>query len=226
MNNYRHALKKVGLALIIVGSIDIAIMIYCIINMISYSSSFNIFAVVAGILIYRGGLKTTLLVSWMSAFLISGIFGVILIIPAFIPFDLITTYLRLSPASLVGPIFFGAMFFVFLLWIYKSLTALDIFEAMDENAINRKSRFKRPTTGFIAGGCLIILLAILVPSLIGGETVDQAKIRAEQEVGSGYKFAITSINVQSTYGGKTRVRARVIAYNDNEIKHIPLRWEK
>ena len=226
MDTHHQTLKKVGIALIIVGCIDIALMIYCIINRISYSSSFNIFAVIAGIFLFRGGLKTALFVSWFSAFMLCTLVGALLIMPIFIPFDLIITYLKLSPSILIKPVFFGILIFSFLLWIYKSLTAPHIFKAMDENNINRKSRWKKPTTGFLAGGCLIILLAITVPFLIGGETVEQAKIRAQEEVGRGYKFTVSSINVQSTFGGKTQIKAQVIAYNDEEIKHIPLSWEK
>ena len=38
-------LHRVGLALIVFGLLDIGLMIYCIFNGVSYSSSFNIFAV-------------------------------------------------------------------------------------------------------------------------------------------------------------------------------------
>lgn len=41
-------LVRTGKVLITVGVIDIGVMIYCIANEISYSSSFNIFAVIAG----------------------------------------------------------------------------------------------------------------------------------------------------------------------------------
>jgi hypothetical protein len=55
-------LKCVGGVLLIVGLVDIAVMIYCIANRISYSSSFNIFAVVAGIFLLRGNLRAASLV--------------------------------------------------------------------------------------------------------------------------------------------------------------------
>ena len=42
--------------LISVGVIDIAVMIYCIINAMHYSSSFNVFSVTLGILLVRGNL--------------------------------------------------------------------------------------------------------------------------------------------------------------------------
>jgi hypothetical protein len=50
-------LRKTGGVLLAVGLIDIAVMIYCIANQISYSSSFNIFAVVAGVFLLLGNLR-------------------------------------------------------------------------------------------------------------------------------------------------------------------------
>ncbi len=50
MEEYRAILKRVGLVLIAVGLCDIIFMIYCVSQGQSYSSSFNIFAVIAGVL--------------------------------------------------------------------------------------------------------------------------------------------------------------------------------
>jgi hypothetical protein len=50
----RRILHRVGLALFAFGLLDIAVMIYCLANAVSYSSSFNIFAVISGIYLWRG----------------------------------------------------------------------------------------------------------------------------------------------------------------------------
>ena len=50
----RTILRRVGLVLIAFGMLDIGVMIYCIANAINYSSSFNVFAVIAGIYVGRG----------------------------------------------------------------------------------------------------------------------------------------------------------------------------
>lgn len=47
-------LNKVGVALFVVVVIDIAIFTCCFIYKISYSSSFNIFSVVVGLLLIKG----------------------------------------------------------------------------------------------------------------------------------------------------------------------------
>jgi hypothetical protein len=50
----RRILHRVGFALIVFGLLDIGVMIYCIVNSVNYSSSFNVFAVLAGVYVRRG----------------------------------------------------------------------------------------------------------------------------------------------------------------------------
>jgi len=46
---YQKILRNVGWALLWLGVVDVGVMIYCIANNIGYSSSFNIFAIIAGV---------------------------------------------------------------------------------------------------------------------------------------------------------------------------------
>lgn len=68
METYRKNLKQIGSVLIVLGLLDICWMIYCISHNISYASSFNFFAVIAGIFLYRGNAKTAAIAAWFSAF--------------------------------------------------------------------------------------------------------------------------------------------------------------
>ena len=68
METYRKNLKQIGSVLIVLGLLDICWMIYCISHKISYASSFNFFAVIAGIFLYRGNAKTAAIAAWFSAF--------------------------------------------------------------------------------------------------------------------------------------------------------------
>ena len=78
-----------GVILLVVGLLDIGIMIYCIVNKLAYSSSLNIFAVIAGILLIRGSVKTARNTRWFIAFLLTGLFGFLLLYPLITPFDLL-----------------------------------------------------------------------------------------------------------------------------------------
>ena len=68
MEDTYNPFRKVGITLLIIGIIDIGVMAYCISNSISYSSSFNIFAVIAGVLLMKGSVKTARIIRWISAF--------------------------------------------------------------------------------------------------------------------------------------------------------------
>ncbi len=226
MNEHKAILKKVGSALIVIGLLDIAFMVYCIVNSTSYSSSFNIFAIIAGIFLYRGGLKTAKIVSFFSAFFLSGMGGLLFVLPILMPFDLIFTYLKLNPLTSVAYLFFTIFLLAFLTWVLKSLTSPIVTDAMDHKGIDRKSFLSRPRSGIICGILLLITLSVTLPLLLKGEAADIAKNKAQKKVGSGYKFHVSSINMQSNFGGKTHVSAIVMAYNDNEIRQVPVTFEK
>ncbi len=225
MADYRSLLKTVGVSLIVIGILDIGVMIYSITHGIGYFSSFNIFAVVAGILLYRGSLKTARVVAWFSAFMLASSIGILLFAPFMVPHDLILAYLNLYPLSFWGRIILGICFLIFLRWIYRSLTNPTTLGAMEDAKIDHLSFWRKPSTGFIVGGLLSIIMVVSLSLLLRGEMVDQAKARAQFKTGAGYKFVVTSLRASSS-GGKTRVRSRLIAYNSNEIKQVEVDWEE
>ncbi len=67
---------------------------------------------------------------------------------------------------------------------------------------------------------------VTMPLLLKGESAEMAKIEAQKKVGNGYKFVVSSINMQSNFGGKTHVNAVVTAYNDKAIKIVQIAFEK
>jgi hypothetical protein len=151
MDDYRSSLKVVGIILIIVGFLDIGWMIWCITHGQGYSSSFNIFAVIAGILLMRGSLRTANVVASFSAFFLSGLLGVVVIIPFLVPFDLVLAYLRVYPLYVMLGLFFFACTLVLLGWIYRRLTTPPILAAIAEEHPQCTKFWRRPSTGFLSG---------------------------------------------------------------------------
>src|ERR1700689_4822756 len=94
--SYRSILKRVGVVLVLAGLAAIGWMIYCIIHRRSYSSSLNLFAVAAGILLIRGSLRTDSLVRWFSVFFLSGCGATLFAWPEVQPVDLTLTEMRLN----------------------------------------------------------------------------------------------------------------------------------
>jgi hypothetical protein len=225
MGDHRKSLRTVGTALIIVGVLDIAWMVYCIAAWMSYRSSFNIFAVVAGVLLRRGSLATARVVAGSSAFFIAGIAGVLLALPILAPLDLLWTYLTLHPLAVGAEALFLAAMLVFLTWVYRRLTASDVLAAMDEGGIERKRFGRRPSTGFVIGALLGVVLLVAARVTSSGAMAEEAKVKARSKVGGGYKLCVASVGWSST-GGRTTVDALVIAYNPHEIRPVKIRWEE
>lgn len=105
-------LTRVGLVLISVGVIDIAVMIYCIINAMHYSSSFNIFSVALGILLVRGNLWAASVVRFFGALFLASSIALIAFLPFVQPISLTLAEIRnTSPFSLLFPIILLAICF-------------------------------------------------------------------------------------------------------------------
>ena len=225
MNDYRETLKKVGYVLIIIGTIDIGAMVYCIMNNIAYASSLNIFALIAGLFLLKGGLKTALNVSQFSAFLLGGTIGFPILVLSIVPIDLIKTFLSLYPATFIGMVIYVIILASILYWVYNQLASRIVLEAIDKAGIDRITFLKRPKTGFFAGGFIIILLLIILPLSLSGETASVAIAKAKDKVGNNYNFFVSSM--QSSYDGQIKhYRTSVIAYNQNDIKEIEFEWSK
>ncbi|MBV8249935.1 MAG: hypothetical protein JO200_15990 [Comamonas sp.] len=92
-------LKRTGTVLLGVGLLDIALMVYCIVKSVSYSSSFNIFAVVAGIFLLRGSLRAAAIVRGFAMFALAGHLTLVLASPLLQPMALTLTRVRLGPLS-------------------------------------------------------------------------------------------------------------------------------
>lgn len=221
--NTQHILilKRVGAVLLIIGLVDIAVMIYCIANRISYSSSFNIFAVVAGIFLLRGSLRTASIVRWFSVFMLTAFVAMLLVWPFMQPVSLTLTQVRLSPAASFATVAFMAFVLGLLIWLVKELGREPIQVA--RASAGRKRRDMRIPAA--AGAGLVVIMVIFMTLLLGGDSADHAKSIAEQQAGPGYSFHVSSLNIAKNNQG-TFVSGVVTAWNDNQIWNIPVHWEE
>lgn len=214
-------LKRVGGLLLVVGLIDIAVMIYCIANRISYSSSFNIFAVVAGIFLLRGSLRAASIVHWFAVFMLAAFVTLLLAWPVIQPFALTLTQIRLNPGMSFATFVFMVFVLGFLGWLIRELGREPVMAA--RASAGRKQRDMRIPAA--AGVGLVIVMGIFMAFLLGGETADRAKSMAEQQIGPGYRLTVSSLNIAKNNQG-TFVSGVVTAWNDNEIRNLPVHWEE
>jgi hypothetical protein len=174
-------LTRVGGVLLTVGLIDIAVMIYCVANHISYTSSFNIFAVVAGIFLLRGSLRAASLVRWFAVFILAGVLSLLIALPFLQPLDLTLTQVRLDPVAFLGTVVIGAFALCLLLWVSRELGRQPIQAALASAGIKRRD-MRIPAA---AGVGLVVVLGIFLMALLQlSGSAEHAKSMAEQQVGA------------------------------------------
>ena len=218
---YVRILKQVGGVLLVVGLIDIGVMIYCAVNHISYSSSFNVFAVIAGIFLLRGSLGAASVVRWFAVFLLAATISVAVAWPLVQPVDLTRTQFRLNPDAFTATVALMAFLFAMLLWVIRQLSSEPVLAA--QAAGGRKVRDMRIPA--ILGIGLVVLLFTLLNMLMGGQTGEHAKAMARQQLGAGFHYHVSSLNI-NTGGGLTSVDGMVTAWNEKEIRQVRVQWQE
>jgi hypothetical protein len=208
-------LRRVGWALIVVGLLDIGFMVYCIMNNLSYSSSLNIFAVIAGIFLLRQSMKTASIVSFFAAFMLAGLGLAAGLFPLLMPFDLLATQFRLNPISSILTVVVAVIFLVFAYWVYRSLTSQVVMEARRAAGANAK----KPVLAFIVGFALAIGLFGVMAVVTKGPSAENAISKAKALTGPGYKYYVTSMHWSGNSGSAT-----VTAYSSTEIREVKVKW--
>lgn len=216
--DYRAILKRVGIALIVFGLIDIAFMIYTVSEGRSYSSSFNVFAVIAGIFLFRGSLAAARLVTRFSAFMLAAFFGAIfLLLPFLQPPGLMLIQARLDPVATLSAWLIAIVGLTLIAWTYRQLRSVAVLEALKTSG--------RPTSppkvAFGLGLVLAIVLAAVLFLAFKGATGDKAVELAREKLGHDYNYAIQSFQLSGD-----RRSAVVAAYNDHEVKYVPVEWSE
>lgn len=221
MQEQLRILQRVGKVLIAVGLIDIAVMIYCIVNSISYASSFNIFAVIGGIFLVRGNLRAAGIITWITAFLIAIFAGIPFVLPLLQPLDFTLLQFRLYPSSIALTAGFWVFAITLLAWVLRELRNESVIEARTQSG--RKIRSLR--TPLALGFLLVVILVVVLPIYLNSETGHLAQAKASEQLGPGYKYFVNALQVNYSSQGKF-VTATVTAYNDHEIRIVPLRWSE
>lgn len=218
MTDHIKILRRVGWLLVVVGTLDIGVMIYCIANQIAYSSSLNVFAVVAGVFLLRGSLEAVRYVTWFSAFMFSGLLlASLFFFPWFQPMDYWLLVARKDPFGSAAYVLFSIASLSMLLWIYSQLRLPAVVEARAGVGHKRSA----PESAFIAGAALAILLAAMLQVTLKGQAAQEAIRLASKQYGGEYRYFVSSINWSSIH-----VSARVTAYNEDETKEVEVEWDR
>ena len=233
MQDARSVLQRTGWVMLGVGIADLGYMIYSIISQIQhgakafgYNSPFFIWTIIAGILILQNRLTATRIISQILALMIGSTIVQVFTTPFVQPFDLWLISLKLYPQSVLTAFVLSLGALAIEVWIYLQLTSLPVRTAMDEANVNYVSFWRRPSNGLWVGACFALIGFLLAFGfLLKSPTSQKAKERAAEQIGSGYKFHVIGLREHYDSDGHS-VQANVVAYNEKEIKNIPLEWKE
>ena len=211
----RSILHRVGLGLVVFGLIDVGVMVYCITNGLSYSSSFNIFAVISGVYLWRGHPWYVKWVTRAAGFYAAAFCTMVPIAPLLFPVDLGALELRLHPGGVIfgTAATIGAV--VFLIWAYRELRQAPVLAAYSVAGHSPEPFWVSP----LCGVALALGVGVLFIVLMHGDTEQRVIGLASVKTGPGYHYFVTHLS----YAGG-RGTAEVLAYDDRTIKTVEVKW--
>jgi hypothetical protein len=197
-------------------------MIYCITHGKTYHSSFNIFSVIAGIFLITGSLRAVSIVRWFAAFFLSAFISVLLALPLLQPISLTLVEMRLNPpSSSAAALALVAGALLLFWWIIRELNREPVNAAREAAGIRIHRRRWLP---IVLGVGLVGVVLIFSHVLSNGSSAERAKQIAHAQLGPGYNYHVTQINI-ATKNGHTVVSAVVTAWTATEVRQIPVHWE-
>jgi hypothetical protein len=217
---YRQILDRVGWVLLIVGVADTARIIFSIAMDVSVSGQ-GPFLVLAGIFLKRGSLSAATIVNLWQCLYITAIPFMSVAAMLDTPFSLQRTYFYLHPYQQSVGIAITAGVWCLAVWTVKELSKREVIDAKREVG-------KRTISDWIPMvlGALIVGITITWSNLGDRVMKDHAVALAKQKLGQqGYQYYVDSLSV-TTNGGMTSAEATVSAWNDNEIREVPVEWKE
>lgn len=219
--DYLPFLRRTGLVLLAVGSLDIGLMVYAILSQGSYRSSFNLFAVFAGIFLLRGNLRAASLVRWFALFLLAAFSSIVLVAPALQPIDLTLTEIQIDPQAFLGSFVVFALALILLAWLARELGSVPVLLAR-KNA-GRPAR--RPSFPVASGIALAAALAVVSFLVQRSESAARAVREARARLGDDYRYHVSSFSYRSSSDG-TYVSGVVTAWKGGTVKDLPFQWRE
>lgn len=214
---YRKTLRLVGTVFILYGFVDAGMMGYCVSRQMSYMSSYNVFAVIIGLMLRRGSLPMAQFAAWFNAFFAGGTLGVLPLLPFLVPFGLLAAFFRQMPFDALVGCLFTAITFWFLIWTQWRLASPPVKDAYPKSPPRLFWKSLPGLTGVIAG----IALGMWIVFLLKSHTAEDAIRRAHAKMGPGYSYVVTGM---FSYGDRDGpYTAQVIAYNNNELLRLSVR---
>jgi len=213
-------LQRTGAVLLALGLIPLAALAYGLHLGLGYPIVLSLGPMLAGVFLWRGSLRAALWVRWCAVLLLAAGLGLLFFLPLMQPFSLTFTQLRLGQGPSWTLLVGASLGLLLLAWIVWQLGRAPIHAA--RAGAGQKPRDMRIPVA--AGLGLVVALGIFMVTMRVGPAAQQARALAQEAVGDGYRLHITWLSRVRT-GAATQVSAVVTAWDDDEIRQIPVQWE-
>lgn len=209
---YRIVLRRVGTAFILYGLLDIGMMAYCIWQGQSYSSSFNVFAVIAGLLIRRGSLRVARWAAWFNAFFAGATLIVFPLMIYMVPFDFVAAAFRFAPTNALVFTLYPLISICFLVWTQWRLSTAPVKDAYPGRPPRQFWKSVLAGIGGAVGVAVVAIVLVLFNSVAAKDAIRQARA----EAGPEYSCFLTNLHVY----GPGYYSGEVIVWNDDEMRRV------
>ncbi|EDX76375.1 hypothetical protein MC7420_4631 [Coleofasciculus chthonoplastes PCC 7420] len=184
------------------------------------SSPGSAILVVLGVLFLRGNLQIVSLVTWFAALILAYFASNLIRLPFLFPTDFWEIAFRVDPVSNFLPTLVQIIAIAVAFWVYTQLRAAPIVSAL----VRSDHSYSAPPLklAFILGIVLVAVpLSIKFFYLTPDSAIEAKAVEiARTEYGEGYKY-----HVLGMLESNGRIRACLNAYNEQEIKVVPVEWE-
>jgi len=214
-------LRRVGQVLMALGVVDVAVLVYSAVTGASWSSGLGFFAIAAGFFVMRGSLRVASVVRWAATFVASAGVALVGVWPWVQPLDLTLTLARLNPWTVALAAAVSATLLAVLVWVVLQLGRQAVLQA--RAAAGRPVR--RMRVPMVLGTGLTVGLAAIAITFAASATAVRARDMAAAQLGSGYRYHVTALNIRSTPQG-TSVRGIVTAWSATEVRNVAVKWDE
>ena len=214
-------LRRAGQVLIGLGLVDVAVLIYGAVAGASWSSGLGFFAIAAGFFVMRGSLRVASVVRWAATFAASAGMALVGVWPWVQPLELTLTLARLNPWTVTVAAAVFAVLLAVLVWVVRQLGRMEVLQA--RAAAGRPVR--RMRIPIVLGAGLTAGLAAIAITFAASATAVKARDLAAAQLGSGYRYHVTAVNIRSTPQG-TSVRGIVTAWSATEVRNVAVTWDE
>ena len=214
-------LRRVGQVLMALGLLDVAVLVYGAVTGASWSSGLGFFAIAAGFFVMRGSLRVASVVRWAATFVASAGVALVGVWPWVQPLDLTLTLARLNPWTVTVAAAVSAALLAVLFWLVRQLGSAPVLLA--RTAAGRPVR--RMRIPMLLGAGLTAGLAAIAITFAASATAVKARDMAAAQLGSGWRYHVTALNIRSTPQG-TSVRGIVTAWSATEVRNVAVKWDE